>query len=181
MKRRVSWSVGLAFLTITTLTGTVGAQMGEALLVRVHMPGISTVGKNETLYMTSTPTTRGLKHAKTIGVKTDINLMEPSEMYWDEEKEAVSLGLTYVHIPVSADDPSTAAVQQFLAVVQEVDERQILIHCDAGGRSLAMWSIYLGTVKGCSPEMALAQAERAGLKHEGLKQFVLTYLKERSS
>jgi len=104
--------------------------------------------------------------------------MMPAEQQWDEASAVNELGLRYMNIPIDVEQPNEAAVAWFLTVVQDVNARDLLIHCDVGGRALAMWAIYLGMCKGYTPEAALAQAKQAGLKHRGLQRFVLAYLKQ---
>ena len=171
----------------------------------IHWPGIETAWQYKTMYLTSAPNDEGFKHAKEQGVTTVINLLTTSEdpssfwpkdtskkswlMYaleyyfpqlkpWDEAQVVEDLGLRYESVPIDVEQPDPAAVERFLSIVQQVHEKQVLIHCDAAGRALAMWAIYLGTAGGLTPEQALAQAEQAGLTNQDLKDFALQYLQK---
>ena len=173
--------------------------------VRVTWPGIHTVWQHGTMYFTSEPTAQGLAAAKQHGVSTVVNLMTSEEIdapqpavkpvlrpWWvdmldrpapkkvesvKEAQAAQALGLRYEHVPVDVKAPSEDSVARFLNIVKEVNSQNLLIHCDVGGRALTMYAIYLGTCCGYTPEAAVAAAEKAGLKHEGLKKFALAYLK----
>ena len=110
-------------------------------------------------------------------LQLSILLSEPS-LEWNEAQAARELGLRYEHIPLSVENPDPEAVNRFLQVMKEIDAKQVLVHCDLAGRALATWAIYLGMVKGYSPESALAEAKAAGLNHEGLENFALSYLQK---
>ena len=196
-----------AVTMVTVLTSgmcsTVTADGPAPLAQSVQWPGVRTVWQHGTMYFASAPNAEGLAHAKEQGVTTVINLMTSSEnpllmsstgekhwfayaleyyfpqlKRWNEAQTAKELGLRYEQIPLDVDHPDPAAVQRFMTIVQEVQAKQLLVHCDAAGRALTMWAIYLGTAGGLTPQQALAQAESAGLTHEGLKQFVLSYLEQ---
>ena len=202
MRRMMALVPAIAVLTASVF---VSAEGPAPLAQSVQWPGVETVWQHETMYLASAPTAEGLAHAKTQGVTTVINLMLPDEdpapfwpkdpgekswyhyaieawfprmKPWNEAKEAEQLGLRYENVPISVVNPDPAAIQRYLNVVKEVGAKQLLIHCDAAGRALAMWAIYLGTAGGLTPELALAQAEQAGLSDTGLKTFVLNYLRE---
>jgi protein tyrosine phosphatase (PTP) superfamily phosphohydrolase (DUF442 family) len=198
MRRENAWTVGALLLGIMT---SAGAELGPPLLTSVTWPGVDTVWKRDTMYISSVPSEEGLRYAKTQGVQTVIDLREWSEdaiesgsllqglldaffprvPSWNQAAVAHSLGLRYARIPVSVEEPTDASVERFLVIVREVNAQNLLVHCDVGGRALAMWAIYLGTVEGYSPLAALAQAEQSGLTHEGLKNFVLAYLQRHAA
>ena len=187
------------------IAGSMLAQAEMLQAVRVTWPGIHTVWQHGTMYFTSEPTTQGLAAAKQHGVSTVVNLMTSEEIdapqpavkpvlrpWWvdmldrpapkkvesvKEVQAAQALGLRYEHVPVDVKAPSEDSVARFLTIVKEVNSQNLLIHCDVGGRALAMYAIYLGTCCGYTPEAAVAAAEKAGLKHDGLKKFALAYLK----
>jgi hypothetical protein len=192
MRRYAGWIAAVALLA-----GAMSAS-AELAAAKLSWPGIGTVWQHGTMFMSSNPSAKGLGHAKGEGVATVIDLRQPSEQAWNkpltwwdrlgqtlgwnnrwnEPQAAAMLGMRYENVPVAVEAPTNEAVARFLAICKEVDQQKLLIHCDIGGRALAMWAIYLGTVKGYTPEAALAQAEAAGLKHAGLKRFVLGYLQK---
>jgi len=171
--------------TVGVVAGVLGlaawsaAEMGSALLPRLQWPGVQTVlqPQGTTIYLSSDPSPETFQWAKHQGVTTVINLMMPGEQRFQEEEAAKDQGLRYLRIPIDVAQPSEHAVQWFLHLVNQVEAKDLLIHCDVGGRALAMWAIYRGTVGGCSPKQALAEAQQAGLHHKGLERFVLAYLK----
>lgn len=178
MRRVMGLLIGASLVGVTAL---VGAETGQMLLTRVNWPGCEKVFMHESIYLSSAPNDQALHQAKSAGVHMVINLVEPYEQRWDERTAAESLGMDYKVVPVSVTHPSDASVERFMKIMNEVNDRQLLIHCDAAGRALAMWAIYLGCAKGYTPQAALAQAEQAGLSHEGLKKFVLSYLERHAA
>ena len=72
------------------------------------------------------------KHLAAIGIKTIIDLRDDPKDY--EKREAEAAGMRYVNIPMSDKDyPETAAIDQFLKLVDDPSTGKFFVHC-AGGR-----------------------------------------------
>jgi protein tyrosine phosphatase (PTP) superfamily phosphohydrolase (DUF442 family) len=168
---------------LVVAAGGAAAQTLAGQLTPVTWPGMDAVWRDGSLYVSSWPSREGLEQARAEGVQTIIDLTEPQEQEgrFSEAQAAEWLDLRYENVPLSVHAPTDEAVARLLSIVQEVNAKNLLIHCDAAGRALAMYAIYLGTAGGYTPKAALAVAERAGLTHAGLKRFVLEYLSRHSA
>jgi protein tyrosine phosphatase (PTP) superfamily phosphohydrolase (DUF442 family) len=200
--RNLAGSVALT--AVMAVSAAVAAESVLPTAQSVSWPGVRTVWQHDSIFMASAPNREGLAHAKSQGVTTVINLMLPDEdpvAFWPEDSQetkpwfayaleffqkvtkpwneadaAMELGLRYEQIPISVSDPDPAQIRRFLDIMHEVQARQVLIHCEASGRALAMWAVYLGTAGGLTPEQAIASA---GLEDEGLKKLVLNFLQQK--
>ena len=95
-----------------------------------------------------------------------------------EEGEAVeSLGLQYLHIPVSGDSLSPEIVDRFRRRYADLP-KPVFAHCKAGTRAGAMVMMHVASEQGMSGRDALVQAEGMGFKcnQPELKKFVEQYV-----
>jgi len=122
-----------------------------------------------------------LHRAKQIGIRSIINLRcEDEQGFWkDEEKEVLSLGMTYKHLPVRASylsDPEKSS--SLLASITELINRQlekpILVHCRRMNRSAAIACLF-GSNAGHDAMELLSELELKGSTPSlvpGLTEFV---------
>ena len=110
------------------------------------------------------------------GITTVINLRTEEEGALDEAPLVEEAGMTYVNVPV---DSSGFDVEKFTAVGRAVDEAggQVMIHCASSNRVGAYWYLRL-VAEGAVAEDAMAEAERAGLRSETLRDQVLALAEE---
>jgi len=88
------------------------------------------------------PKLEHLEKLKAEGVKSIINLRQPSEhRAAEEEAKAKELGLRYFNIPVAFGNPNEEQVAEFLKITDDPDNRPIFIHCTAAIRVGAFWMI----------------------------------------
>ena len=123
------------------------------------------------------PTAPQLAALKREGVRTVINLREPSE--YDskaEESAAADLGLKYVPIPVRTADPKDEQVEAFLAATADPGIFPVFIHCGSGNRVGAFWMIRRVLVDGWSFSKAEQEARQIGLKSPNLLEFAADYV-----
>ena len=115
---------------------------------------------------------------KADGVKTVLNLRQPSEHRADDEKEAVEkAGLKYFNIPVVYTAPTDAQVDEFLRITDDSANRPMFIHCTAAIRVGAFWMIRRVVRDGMSPEAAREEARKVGfIDAPHLEEFVRQYL-----
>jgi uncharacterized protein (TIGR01244 family) len=118
---------------------------------------------NRNYVSTGQPNEETLVLAKEAGFTTVIDFRAADEdRGFDEEREVVALGMTYVSIPV--DGPAdinfdkAADLQRILA---ETDG-PVLLHCGTGNRAGAIYALR-AKLNGASSEEALAQGKQAGL------------------
>jgi uncharacterized protein (TIGR01244 family) len=115
---------------------------------------------------------------KADGVKAVLNLRQPGEHRADEEQEAVkAAGLKYFNIPVNYQQPTAAAVDEFLKITDDPGNRPMFIHCTAAIRVGAFWMIRRVLRDGMSYDAALEEARKVGLREAPhLEEFVKSYI-----
>ena len=111
------------------------------------------------------PKLEHLEKLKAEGVKSIINLRQPSEhRAAEEEARAKEVGLRYFNIPVAYGNPNEDQVTEFLKITDDPDNRPIFIHCTAAIRVGAFWMIRRVLRDGWKIEDAQAEAEKVGLR-----------------
>jgi len=111
------------------------------------------------------PRLEHLEQLKAEGVKSIINLRQPSEhRAAEEEAKAKELGLRYFNIPVAFGNPNQEQVAEFLKITDDPGNRPIFIHCTAAIRVGAFWMIRRVLRDGWKIEDAQAEAEKVGLR-----------------
>ena len=81
------------------------------------------------------PKLEHLEKLKAEGVKSIINLRQPSEhRAAEEEAKAKELGLKYFNIPVAYGNPNEEQVAEFLKITDDPENRPAFIHCTAAIR-----------------------------------------------
>ena len=87
---------------------------------------------DDRFYRGGQPKEEDYKQLAAIGIKTIIDLRNDPAEY--EKREAEAAGIRYVNIPMSDKDyPETAAIDQFLKLVDDPSTGKFFVHC-AGGR-----------------------------------------------
>jgi protein tyrosine/serine phosphatase len=117
-------------LSAQSARATVESAYGE----RIQLAGIKNAGKvSEALYRGAQPQAQSLRQLRALGVTTIVNLRgEGASARESERKEAESLGLRFVSIPVSGFTPPTdKQVAKFLAIFREPNEK-VFVHCRFG-------------------------------------------------
>lgn len=82
------------------------------------------------------------------GYSVVINLALPTSTHAiPSEREIVkSLGMSYVHIPVSWDEPQLTDLQRFFAVMQENSDKKVWVHCALNMRASCFIYLYRSLV-----------------------------------
>src|SRR5829696_3543866 len=111
------------------------------------------------------PKLEHLEKLKAEGVKSIINLRQPSEhRAAEEEAKAKELGLKYFNIPVAYGNPNEEQVAEFLKITDDAENRPAFIHCTAAIRVGAFWMIRRVLRDGWKLEDAEAEAQKIGLR-----------------
>ncbi|HEX7333327.1 MAG TPA: PQQ-binding-like beta-propeller repeat protein [Pyrinomonadaceae bacterium] len=111
------------------------------------------------------PRLEHLEKLKAEGVKSIINLRQPSEHRAEEEQaKAKELGLRYFNIPVAYGNPNERQVEEFLKITDDPENRPAFIHCTAAIRVGAFWMIRRALRDNWSIEDAEAEAKKIGLR-----------------
>lgn len=129
------------------------------------------------------PKLEHLEQLKKEGVKSILNLRQPSEhRAAEEEAKAKELGLRYFNIPVAYGNPNEEQVAEFLKITDDPDNRPIFIHCTAAIRVGAFWMIRRVLRDGWKVEDAQAEAEKVGLRESPhWLEFALKYIETHRS
>jgi len=102
---------------------------------KVHIAGVPNAGKiSEHFYRGAQPQAGGLEQLKVLGITTIVDLRnEDSPTHDREQKEAESLGLHFVSIPVGGFSPPTSdQVALFLALFAGDSKEAVFVHCHYG-------------------------------------------------
>ncbi len=126
------------------------------------------------------PRLEHLEMLKKDGVKTIINLRQPSEHRADEEEaKAKELGLRYFNIPFVYTDPKDEQVDEFLKITDDPENRPAFIHCTSAIRVGAFWMIRRVLRDGFTIEAAEKEAEKVGLRESPhLNEFARRYIEK---
>src|SRR5689334_4422239 len=111
------------------------------------------------------PRLEQLEQLKNEGVKSILNLRQPSEhRAAEEEAKAKELGLRYFNIPVAYGNPNEEQVAEFLKITDDPDNRPMFIHCTAAIRVGAFWMIRRVLRDGWKVDDAEEEAKKIGLR-----------------
>ena len=120
---------------------------------------------NEKFCTGGQPRLEHLAKLKADGVKSIINLRQPTEHRADEEEAmAKQLGLRYYNIPVAYQNPQEEQATQFLKLTDDPENLPVFIHCTAAIRVGAFWMIRRVLKDGWTVEAAEEEAKKVGLR-----------------
>jgi uncharacterized protein (TIGR01244 family) len=107
------------------------------------------------------PTEDQLTDIRALGVNHVINLgLHTHEKALPDEAASVSrLGITYIHIPVDFQNPTEQDFQQFCAVMEQLKDVPVHVHCIANYRVLAFFYRYRRDVLGIDEVKARAEMD----------------------
>ncbi len=177
MKRFNYWSViGLILLIATAAT----AQDAERKYK--ELPNFHEV--NAKVFRGGQPHPGGFQKLTQLGIKTIINLRDDDALAAEEEASARALGLRYFNVPFSNfGRPSDAEVDKVLALLTDVENQPVFIHCKRGSdRTGMVIAIYRILFEAWNSEEAKAEAKRYGLGfwQVGMKDYIGDYCKRKN-
>src|SRR5712671_6597121 len=107
------------------------------------------------------PTEEQLAGICALGVRHVVNLaLHTHEKALPDEAASVSrLGMTYVHIPVDFQNPTEEDFEQFCAVMDQLKDVPVHVHCIANARVSAFFYRYRRDVLGMDETHARAEME----------------------
>ncbi len=138
------------------------------------IPGIVTGGQ---------PTAAQLAALKRAGCEVVLNIREPMEPQPYRTPDAVvAAGLEYVNIPVSHGPLSDETFGRVRRTVRALaGKKRVLFHCASGNRVGVTLLPFFILDQGMDEEEALAQAMRIGMRHAGLMQEALEYVRRQTA
>jgi protein tyrosine/serine phosphatase len=100
------------------------------------------------LYRSGEPTEEGLRKAKSMGIRTLIDL-RGGDKSKQEAEWAKSLGMRYINLPMSSQPPTKPQVDQLLTTVKHAQanpkDGSVLVHCahgsDRTGCMIGIWRV----------------------------------------
>ncbi len=102
---------------------------------KLKFAGLPRFGRiNDSLYRGAQPHPDGLQQLKKLGITTIIDLRgeDPNKVDW-ERQQAESLGIRFIHLPVSGwSTPSSEQVAQFFSVFRTSANEKVFVHCRFG-------------------------------------------------
>ena len=107
------------------------------------------------------PTEPQLADLQALGVRHVVNLgLHTHEKALPDEAASVArLGMTYVHIPVDFQNPTVQDFEQFCAVMEQLKDVRVHVHCIANYRVSAFFYRYRRDVLGMDEAKARAEME----------------------
>jgi tyrosine-protein phosphatase SIW14 len=146
---------------------------------KLQLPGIPNAGKiNDSLYRGAQPQESGLSELKKLGITTIVDLRgeDAGKIVW-ERRQAESLGIRFVHIPVSGwTPPADDQVAQFLSVFRNDPQQKIFVHCRFGDdRTGVFVATYRMAIEKWPAEQALKEMYFFGFNgfwHPSMKFFI---------
>jgi uncharacterized protein (TIGR01244 family) len=173
--RRPTFLPALALAAAALVASPVLAQQ----VTKESVPGIQNFARLETTVACAGATSASaVPDIKKLGYKAIVNLRESSEQGADvegEEAAAKTAGITFIHLPFNVANPDPKLVDNFIAAVTAPANQPAFIHCAAGGRAAALWTIKRVQADGWDQQKAIDEGVALGL-NDRLKQFVTTYL-----
>ncbi len=116
---------------------------------------------DERLTTSGQPTAAQLAGIRDLGVRHIVNLaLHGQDHALPGEAEIVAdLGITYIHIPVVFQNPTEADFARFCAVMEELKDVPVHVHCIANYRVSAFFYRYRRDVLGWDEALARAEME----------------------
>ena len=173
----------LLFVLVIVAIG-VSVLVGQSQVKKETVAGINNFSKVEsTVACAGAITPASVAEIKKMGYASIINLREATEQGANIDAEAAAAkaaGINFVHVPFNGQQPSPAAVDQFLKAITVPGNNPSFIHCAGGNRAAAMWFIKRGVVDKWEIDRAMAEATDLGFTSQALKTFAIEYIKSHS-
>jgi uncharacterized protein (TIGR01244 family) len=99
---------------------------------------------SDTLTTSGVVGSKRLKELSALGYQAVINLLPDSSDFAvaDERALVESQCIAYVHIPVDFERPARSDFEQFVAAMENIDQKKLHIHCAANYRVSVFYSLY---------------------------------------
>lgn len=151
-----------------------------AQVVKQERPGIVNFSKVDAVVACGGATdAAALQALKADGFKAIINLRtagEPGANLEQNAARAKELGLKYISIPFSPQQPDPKAVDTFLGEIANKNNQPVFVHCGSASRVGSFWLVKRVMQDGWSVEKATEEAKLIGLRGEPLEKFALDYI-----
>jgi protein tyrosine/serine phosphatase len=117
------------------------------------------------VYRGAQPTEQGFKNLAKLGIKTVVDLRQPGDLSWNEEKIVRAAGMEYVSVPMHGmETPSNEKVVKVLALLENSSTGPVFVHCKRGAdRTGAVIACYRMEHDRWKNEQALTEAKALGM------------------
>ena len=123
------------------------------------------------------PTAAHLTAAREAGLRVVLDIRDPMEPRpFDEPTLVANLGMTYVNIPVSSATMNHETWDRIRESLQEHADENLLFHCNSGSRVGGVMIAHLVLDHGFTPDDAVNEAMRIGLRSPDLIEWSLDYV-----
>lgn len=165
----------LIFLSAVLLFGVPNAP-GADLPPVVHIKNFDKV--NDHIYRGKEPTEAGLQELEAMGVKTILDLREPSDATRLEKEQAGKLKLRYINIPLHEfGAPTNAQIEEILTLLDS-NSGALFVHCRRGkDRTGTVIACYRIQHDGWNNQRALDEAKQHGMSslEHGMRSYILHF------
>ncbi|MEO7134361.1 MAG: sulfur transferase domain-containing protein [Vicinamibacterales bacterium] len=165
---------------VTTLFALALAVPALAQVTKQERAGIVNFSKVDAVVACGGATdTAALDGLKADGFKAIINLRTAGEQGANLEQNAArakELGLNYISIPFSTQQPDPKAVDTFLGEIANKNNQPVFVHCGSASRVGSFWLVKRVLQDGWTVEKATEEAKAIGLRGEPLETFALDYI-----
>ena len=117
------------------------------------------------VYRGAQPTEQGFKNLAKLGIKTVVDLRQPGDLSWNEEKIVRAAGMEYVTVPMNGmETPSNEKVVKVLALLEDASTGPVFVHCKRGAdRTGAVIACYRMEHDRWKNDQALSEAKSLGM------------------
>ena len=149
---------------------------------KLHIAGIHNAGKiTDVLYRGGQPKEAAFSELKLLGITTmvDLRVEDRDKIAW-ERKHAESLGMRFVHIPVSGWSPPTdEQVAEFLSLFRNEPAQKVFVHCRFGDDRTGIFvAIHRMALEKWSSEEAMKEMYFFGFNgywHPSMKTYIRAF------
>ncbi|MCL1046531.1 protein tyrosine phosphatase family protein [Shewanella electrodiphila] len=144
LKHRTKGAIAMTMMiTALALVNPVAAEINPAQLADIKAIKIN----NNQVITAGLPTSSEFETLKQAGVEVVINLIPTNNPnFLAEEPELVNdSGMKYENIEVDWQQPTIENVELFFSVMEQNNDKSILVHCAANYRASAFYYLYLAT------------------------------------
>jgi len=153
--------------------------MRSAYGEKLRLPGLPNGGRvNHVLYRGAQPHIAGIQELKKLGITTIVDLRGEDPARRDSERrQAESLGIRFLSIPVSGwSPPSNDQVAEFLALFRNNPNEKVFVHCQFGDdRTGVFVATYRMAYEGWPATQAMNEMYFFGFNgfwHPSMKSFI---------
>jgi protein tyrosine/serine phosphatase len=171
-------NLGMTLIASLLLVASASAQTNRNIdLAKVRIKNFGQISEN--YFRGAQPNSRDYADLSKLGVRTVIDLTRDGRS--DEKFFVEHAGMKFYRIPLTTSDPpSSAAVIQFLKLVNDPANQPVYVHCQGGRhRTGVMTAVYRMTQDGWTADRAFSEMRQYHFEgfpdHPELKQFVYDY------